>query len=358
MVVELGWFIFYPVKKELDLWWQRRAELRWHLPTYRSVAILVFVLGVLLVPWQNSIRAPALIMAEQAQGIYSPHEGQVVESLVKLGQKVEVGQVLARLHSPELDYQSQLAKVQAEQLRLQWQQQSLYQTLQNTGPALDKRWEAAQQKLHSIDERRDQLTLTAPFAGVVVGRNDSLTANNWISSSEKLFQIIGADGIKGEAFITEEDALRLQKFLGKANQEKISQEKIKFDKGNEQKKNEPKEKIDKTSLKFIANQPGFPRLHCQVSGMDKVNISQLDYTYLASSYGGSIPTQTDTSQSDKQQKLIPLDSRFRLRFHECTGSTGTHQELAGVVTVYGERKNFISRIASRAMALWNFEAGF
>lgn len=324
MLVELAWFLGVPVQREIKVWWQRRADIQWNFEAKRSSVLLTLLLAVLLLPWQSSLRVPAVIMAEQAQGIYLPYPAKVKTINVSIGNPVKAGDTLAIFSSPDLDYQLQKANANEQQLRWQWEQQSFAADLQLAGPALRKRWEGAKQQVESVQQQINQLTLTAPFDGVIVARNDAHLSGSWLSAGEQVFYIAAPGSVKGEAFVNESQLLRL-----------LKQNKKEF------------------SIRFVAQQIGAPSLDCKLQTLDTINIIQLDQAYLASVYGGTIATQQNA-----QQQLIPLESQFRVRFDACEGMENLNQELAGTVKLSGERKSLVVRAATWVMAVIVSEAGF
>jgi len=324
MLVELIWFLGVPLQRELRAWWDRRDDMRWNKQTYRSAALLVALLGALLFPWQSGLRAPAVIMAEQAQGLYTPYAAQVISESVKQGEHVKTGQVLVQLRSPELEYKLHKAQAQEQQLQAQLQQQSFDAQLQQANPALRQRWESARQQVASLQRQIDQLTITAPFDGEVLVRNDALIADTWLAAGEHLFQLAAFGGIKGEAFISEPQLLRLQ------NTESTP-----------------------TQLTFVAQLPGMPALHCHTVGADPLNIPTLEQPILASLHGGAIATQFNA-----QKQAVPVESHFRVRFDHCTGKDGTRQILAGTALLQGERKSLLARAVRHLRAVLVSEAGF
>lgn len=331
MIVELAWFIAYPVQREIKVWWQRRADMHWKLETYRSSAIAFVLLALIAVPWQTNIRAPAVIGAEQAQGLYAVSAAHVISDGIAQGTHVKAGQILVQLESPDLQFKLKLAQTKEQQLRWQLEQQSLTANLQISGPALRKRWEGAQEAVNGLTDRVKQLTVTAPFDGVISERNPALTTGTWIPAGEQLFHIASPNGIKGEAYVNENDMMRLS--------ETINAEKEKNYRAN-----------------FIANQSSYSELNCKIEEIDKVNLAQLDQPYVASQYGGNIATQ-----QTKDGGLIPLQATFRVRLNNCVGGDEKKsllQELAGTASLQGERKSFVVKMFNKAVAVWNSEAGF
>jgi len=331
MLVELAWFIAYPVQREIKIWWQRRADMHWKLETYRSSAIALVLVALIAVPWQTSIRAPAVIGAEQAQGLYAISSARVISDGIAQGTHVKAGQTLVQLESPDLQFKLKLAQTREQQLRWQLEQQSLTANLQIAGPALRKRWEGAQETVNGLAERVKQLTVTAPFDGIVSERNPALTTGTWIPAGEQLFHLASPTGIKGEAYVSESDMMRLTETI-----------------------NATKDKNYRAS--FIATLSSYPKLHCKIEDIDQLNLTQLDQPYIASQYGGKIPTQ-----ENKDHSLAPLQATFRVRLNNCIGADKKNsllQELAGTASLQGERKSVAETVFKKAVAVWNSEAGF
>ena len=203
LAVELGWFIARPIVGELMVWWQRRADLRWCRQTRRSAAALLILSLALILPWQREVASPAVLGALQSQGLYAPAAGEVAETLVRDGQSVKAGQVLARLHSSSLEAQLALASARERDLAWQTAQQPFDPELQQRGPALRKQWQVAQEQVATLRQQMARLTLTAPFAGRAVDVSDALRAGTAVAEGERLLDVVGPDGVKGEAFIDE-----------------------------------------------------------------------------------------------------------------------------------------------------------
>lgn len=331
MIVELVWFIAYPVQREIKIWWQRRIDMQWKFETCRSAAIAFALIALIAIPWQTSIRAPAVIGAEQAQGLYAVSAARVISDGAAQGTQVKAGQVLVQLESPDLQYKLKLAQTKEQQLRWQLEQQSFNTNLQNAGPALRKRWEGAQEAVKGLEERVQQLTVTAPFDGIISERNAALTTGTWIPSGEQLFHIASPTGIKGEAYLNESDMMGLTEIIHTG-------------------------KNTKSTATFIANQNSYSKLHCNIEEIDPINLTQLDQPYIASQYGGKIPTQ-----ENKDHSLVPLQAIFRVRLNNCVAGGGERsllQELAGTASLQGERKSLVGKGFDKVLAIWNSEAGF
>jgi putative peptide zinc metalloprotease protein len=313
MAVEIGWFIVLPIAREAWVWWQRRGDLTWNKQCSRTLAAVAVLLFVVCVPFRRAISVPAVLVSAKAQGVYSAHPAMVQEITVHDGQTVTAGTILARLSSPELEYELRTAT--AEEAVLHWQvdQQPFDDDLRRAGPALRKKWETAQEALTGLRAQVEQLTLRAPFDGRVVDLNPDLRAGVWLRGGERLFDVIGATGVKGEAFVSESDLARVR---------------------------------DGASADFVADLPELSTYRCRVSGIDHVNLTALDTPYSASIYGGPIPSRADPSGA-----IMPLGSTFRVRFEHCANDDGVQQEIAGRVRLRVPAESVIVGGIRRAAAI-------
>ncbi|MES1191390.1 MAG: HlyD family efflux transporter periplasmic adaptor subunit [Steroidobacter sp.] len=311
MLVEIGWFIALPIARELHAWWQQRLQLHWNRQSTRTAIVFTVLMAVLLIPWRHSLSSPAVLSRAKAQGIYAAHASQLSELKVHEGQTVHAGDVLAQLNSPELDYQLQSATVVEASLHWQADQQPLTEQLNQAGSALRSHWEAAQQALQGLKAQHDQLTLRAPFDGQITDIDPDLKNGIWLKAGERLFNVIGSEGIKGEAFVDEADLSRIK---------------------------------TGTSATFVGDVPELNAYHCTVNGIDRINIAALDSLYLASLYGGPLATYKDSTGN-----ILPRDSLFRVRFDHCSPQNDIAQEMRGKVLLQGSHQSIIGG-ASRKLA--------
>ncbi len=318
MAVELGWFIVRPVVRELKAWWQGRGRLRWNRASVRTALLAGGMLLVLLWPWQATVRAPALLAAQQSQAMYAPYPAQVASHLPKTGDHVRAGQALLQLRSPDLASRLALAQAREEQLRWQLSQQPFDEHLMEAGPALRKRWEAATAEVSGLQSETQRLSLATPFDGTVVEVADDAIEGTWIPAGERLLQVVGPRGSKADAFVDEAALDGLA--LGQA-------------------------------AVFIPVALEEPAVHCAVTGIDAVQLATLDTPGIASPYGGAIPAQRMADG-----RLLPLQPTFRVRFGQCDRDSPPLSELAGVAHLQGQRHSLAGRAVRALAALWQRES--
>ncbi|HEY6529163.1 MAG TPA: HlyD family efflux transporter periplasmic adaptor subunit [Cellvibrionaceae bacterium] len=340
MLVELGWFIAYPVKKEVMQWWQRRHTIKLNRTTARTAVLASVILGIFLIPWQGRISAPAVIMAEHAQGVYNHFAAQVVKADVREGDWVNAGDTIAVLANPQLNYNLKKSQIEEQNLRWQLNQQSFASELFDAGPALQQHWQAAKTRVQALQEQINQLNITAPISGRLVAKNPSLINGAWLAQGEQLFYIANNQGLKGEAYLSESDARRVHRYQQTINNKN-------------------------PGIRFIANQPAVSALKCAWQELETQNTHKLQQPLLASNFGGPIAVQETSSQNNQSSNaeepaLIPNTSQFRLRFKSCAADNNTDlgQELAGVIWFNAEPQNLIQKALRRVVAVWVRESGF
>ncbi|WP_171014007.1 HlyD family efflux transporter periplasmic adaptor subunit [Chitinivorax sp. B] len=318
LLVELGWFIAYPLWRELMVWWQRRADMHWNHATRRGALMLAVILAILVVPWHGRVSAPAMLGAAAATTLYTPVDAEVQMVWVHDGQVVEAGQELLRLTSPDLLWQRRRAQSQADALRWRIEQQPFDDKLLAEGQALTKQWQVALERVTALDQQLARLTFRAPFAGRVVDTSQALQPGTLIPAGERMLSLVNPTQVKGEAFVDELQRQRLQ---------------------------------PDTLAIFIADRGGQGAIRCRVNNVDRLALPNLDQLYLASTFGGPIPTQR------LRDTLQPLTSLFRVRLDQCQTSQPLLQEIPGMATLVSDRQSLLAGWLRQGMAVLQREGG-
>lgn len=321
-IVEFGWFIARPIAGEVAACWRRRRDMRWNRRTVRSAVLASALLAWLVLPWHGGVSAPAVFGPMHAQGLYAPEASFVSfdATLAHDGAIVHAGQVLAVLESPELAYRLKAAQAEEAQLRWQVEQQPFDAQLLHEGVALRKRWEAAHETVQGLQRQQQQLTLRAPFDGTLQSHGEGLSAGGWLRRGEHVYDVIGPGGVKGEAFVGEEDIGRI------------------------------KAGDDARFVSAIAEQGA---LHCQVTAVDRVNVTVLDEPAIASPFGGPVPAQ----KQPNTQQLVPLNATYRVRLGQCQGATSLPREFVGTATIGDSHQSYAWRALMQLAAIIEREAG-
>ncbi|PXW27215.1 HlyD family efflux transporter periplasmic adaptor subunit [Paraburkholderia caballeronis] len=321
--VEFGWFIVRPIWRETQATWQRRDELRWCRETRRSALLGAAAVAFFVVPWHAGVSAPAVLAPQRAQGLYTVAAGYLADQPppARDGQRVRAGDTLAVLASPDLE--ARLAAATASEALLHWEvdQQSFDERLQQQGTALARRWDATRQTVAGIQAEIAQLTIRAPFDGTVQTGDDPPAPGTWLPRGERVYDLIAPGGVKGDAYVGEDDVARL-----KAGQSAV----------------------------FVASLPELAARDCRIDAIDKVNVATLDAPSVASTYGGPIPAEPNA----KTRQLVPLQATWQVRFGGCDGEAGIGREVNGTVQLGAGRQSFVGEGLRFVAAVLQREVGF
>ena len=133
-----------------------------------SLAVLAVVLaGVMAIPLPFHIEAPFLTEPAAGRTVYVAEPGTLEEVRVRLGQRVRAGQVLAVLESEALDDELDRLNDLLEVQRVRAESARNARDLLGEEQALNQA-RTLEAQIEELEDRRGQLTLTAPVAGVVV----------------------------------------------------------------------------------------------------------------------------------------------------------------------------------------------
>ncbi len=207
---EIWLFIVLPIVKEVGQW---RGNLS---ATDRNLGRLVITgaavasaCAMFFYPWLNAISAPAIHLAAQESVIYAPVPALVKRVLIREGQRVRRGQVLAVLHSPK--FESDLGKSEIKLAHLRHELRALDAS---TLPPHHK--QVVQEKLKEEERKRSgilalllALDVKAPIAGVVRDVDEALSAEQWVGARTALMNIAGGTGSRVLALVPEEDSSRI-----------------------------------------------------------------------------------------------------------------------------------------------------
>jgi RND family efflux transporter MFP subunit len=138
-------------------------------------------------------------MANRKVEVYAMESGRVVKVYKDLGDKVSKGTALVLLENPEIE--ATVAKAKAEQSRAQSKYKRLKSSRQNASALTpislveeaQAKLEKASAELELIIQRKNELTIRAPFAGIVTKRmvEQGATLQNALknTSSQAIFEI-------------------------------------------------------------------------------------------------------------------------------------------------------------------------
>ncbi|MEN9886015.1 MAG: hypothetical protein RL758_593 [Pseudomonadota bacterium] len=318
-LIEIAWFIFMPMRNEVQQWWLRRDRISRNKNTITLGIVLLLLLGALTVPWRASVPVPGVLLAGEFRPVYAPEKGRVVDILAKARSEVEVGTPLVQLEQPELTHAMAQTRRELELVN------DKIQRLVGSARDLQDALVLAQQKveletrIESLTQRQQRLTVLAPIQGVV-SRTETLQIGQWVSENSPLLTLRSQQGLRVMALVSADDIHRLQ---------------------------------EGASATWISNLPGSPRLDLRLMRMDQTAVQHLAWPELASEFGGPVP-----ARKNGQQSLRPEGAWYQLALESTTPQPAPTQQQAGQVLIEAKSESLFGRYLRHALAVWIRESGF
>lgn len=209
MLVELAFFIGMPIFREMRVWKGRFDEI-WKTGRGRiTLGITSFIFVLCLLPVYNRVEIPAVLHASVYNKIYAPVPARIEEILVQSGERVEKGQILFRLSSPEVEFNIQLLEQRLSDLRNIKDSSQATLELAQKRMTLEQEITAAEKELLGYRKIHEQLIIRSNFEGVVKDVELNLQVGQWINTDLQLAYIVNHDDYKLTGYIKEKDASRL-----------------------------------------------------------------------------------------------------------------------------------------------------
>ncbi len=318
-VVEIGWFLAWPVYQEAQVWWKRREEVMqsWRGRTIGFVVAVIFLSG--FIPLDRMVAIPGVLEARDRATIFSSVPGRIVEVNVKEGDSVEIGDRLVILESPHLDQQIHMLAENFAALESRLQREAAYQNDRDDHQVILERLQGTRKEMDGLLKIREQLTLRAPFAGEITDMASSLHPGRWVNSELPLVHLINPEAMMVKAYATEEQHIRLTS-------------------GSEG--------------WFYADDPARIARRSRVQDLRQVDESEFALSYLASVYSGPVPVR-----QDEKGKLKPETSIYRVTMDVDEVGEEWQQAVRGIAHVQGESRSVVRQLWEHVVAVFIRESG-
>jgi len=318
-VVEVGWFLAWPVYQEVQVWWKRREEVMqsWRGRAVGAVVVVVLLAG--LIPLDRMVALPAVLEARDRTTIFSSVPARILEVKVQEGDFVKQGDVLVLLESPNLEQKIHILEERLAALDMRVQREAAYQDDRDDHQVIWQTLQGERKEMEGLLKIRDQLTLRAPFGGLVTDMASSLHEGRWVNSDLPLVHLMNPNHMVVQAYAIEEQQVRLTS-------------------GNEG--------------WFYADDPARQPRQGSVQDLRQVDESQFTLTYLASLYSGPVPVR-----QDDQGRLKPEASIYRVTLDVEDDGEGWTQAVRGLVHVEGESRSVVRQLWEHVAAVFIRESG-
>ncbi len=318
-LVEIGWFVLIPIWQELKVWFKRRAEIKLNRIII-SLSLLGGLIALGFIPWQSSVKGAGWIHATRQHQIFTPTAGKLAD-MVELGANdqlnVRQGQSLFTLTSPDiaLNALKSLGMAQARAAELKG-----LSGLEG-GEARRANLENQQAQFNAeVKLYKDELTrmdLTAPFSGVLLDKDDSLTLGTWVQPKLPMAILIDPQSWVADILVEEAEINRI--------------------------------KLNESADIYISDVP-FTVLKGTVTAIDATKLNSLPHTMLDAQHGGKIATLPG-------DKSIPTQAYYKVRVSFAAQPDLQKMTVANA-KIETEAKALLPTMFERLAALFVRESGF
>ncbi|MCF6775162.1 HlyD family efflux transporter periplasmic adaptor subunit [Thiotrichales bacterium 19X7-9] len=340
-VIEIIYFILIPIVRELKIWWQLRRYVKLNRNLAVSILVLLFIIGLLAIPWRSEVSIPATFSYKE-QRLYSPEPAYIKKILVKRGESVKKDQPLVILNSPKLDFHIEKTRYRIDQINWQLKRIAGDREELELQKVFLSQLNHQKAQLQAYNERRQRLTIKAPFNGDVVGILDNFEHDRWVRNKQLLVEVIDTKDYVVDAYVSEDYKYKLSDGLvGKFVPDNIDMPAIDV-------------KINHIAYQQMKSL----RLTDPTHAKDSNQINQSVYLsgLHASTLGGNIAVR-----ASQTNEFIPEISHYNVQFELTSPKQSTidlSQVQRGQVFVAIDRESFLSYMSKRIVAFFIRESSF
>ncbi|MCK5284836.1 MAG: HlyD family efflux transporter periplasmic adaptor subunit [Alphaproteobacteria bacterium] len=319
MIFEVFYFIIVPITKELKIWWKiqkMRPVNRNIIGTFILISLTMFAV---FFPWQSHILAPALLRSEFQTEIFAPEAAQLKTIHVQSGNFVKQGDILFTLDSVALNH-----KLKNAELEINKYTQIMDRTLTLTNWRQNKlvtgqQLLAANSKAHGFRKSIEQLSIKAPFSGMLFIDDYALKENIWVNTQSALARLVSPKDFLVEAYILDRDLHRI--------------------------------KLD-VDISFYSEK-SLQKFKGKIIHIDRTATRILHTEILSSEFKGALAVTRNN-----KNEMILNETRYRVLIKPSQKVNSLLQIERGWIKVFVEKQSISSRLFQKTLSLIIRESGF
>lgn len=262
-VIEIVWFIALPIVHEMREWWSMRKEIARTGRSLVTAVVLAGGLALLLVPWSGTVLIQGVVLADVETQLFAPRPARIESVRLVDEAPVVAGQVLAVLSAPDLDHETTQTRRRIELLRLRLARIAGDETDRADRVVLEGELARHRANLAGLEAERQRLIVRAPHAGVARDVDRDLHAGEWIDDTVALTRIVQGAAAEARGYLMEDDLWRVE--VG-------------------------------AQAVFVPEDPLMEKIEGKVAEVIGTGTRTIDLAYLASVYGGAVPSDRSTDE--------------------------------------------------------------
>ena len=319
-MVEIGYFVVWPVVWEMRNWWRRRSDVRWSPRTALTLTGVVAVLALLLVPWRSAVEAPAVLKSQQHVGVFVPDFGARLAAInVRNHDAVQKDAPLLQLVSPDIEHRLTQARNTIEILEWQMGAKGVDAELLARSLVTEREYGAALAEYRALLTQKARLDVTAPIVGRVVDIADGLVPGSWLPAKSRLLSVVDPTGVIVEAYVGETDLERIA--VG-------------------------------DTAKFFAEADSRFEIVLRVQEIARASTRVLTDPTLASIHGGPLAVR-----ATKQNALVPDNTVYRVVLVPVEATLTPERTIRGTIMLQGRAVSLAARAWRALLAVVIRESG-
>ena len=317
-LVEIIYFVFLPIYKELKVWWSKKDQLKLNKKNKISLTIFFILLFLIFIPWNSNIKMPAVIESKNYFEYYPSEDGYIEKIFFSNGDIVKKGQLLFTMKSLDIEFQISQIDIEIKQIMIDIDRQAGLKENLNKRFILEENLQRKLNEKSGLEKIVNKFEVKATFDGKIYF-NDKFREKQYVNKKESIFVLYDNLDYRIVAFCNENDFKLLK---------------------------------DGAISKFIFNTGDIKDIHSKIRSISKVSSPYLEFPELSSDHKGEIATRLENKKQKTEQAyykvLIDLDKT----------DLDLRNRTLGVLVSQGESSSFISRIFKKTISVFIRESEF
>lgn len=307
--VEIVFFIAWPIWRELQEWLNMRNAIVRSRRALVTACIIAALIVTAFVPWSTRINVPAILEDQEQAQLYPKRAAYIAELGAGLGVAVQVGDLIVRLASPELDQDIVLTRLRLRHTERRLERRTADVQERAQTHVLEHAAVGLQSRLQGLELEQRELRLVAPLRGQIAERDPALHVGRWLQRGDPVALIRSGRAQSIRGYIGESDMAR----------------------------------VDRTApVNFVPEHVDLPRVSARIVHIAPVGSSGLDIADLATHYGGGVASRLQQRPGEARQH-IANSGQFLLTARVDDAFNAPPRVLRGTLHAVGRPESFAAR---------------
>ncbi len=318
--VEVWYFLAKPIVSEFKIWHERRDDIAASAGRKPGFYVFWIIVILLVVPYDFTINTQGILRPEKLFTVITAEPAQVITIPRTTGTRVNSGQVLMSMQSPELQHKIAATRIKVATLTRQVSAAGFGAGTLPQQAILREQLASAQEELNGYISQQAHLEPTAPYSGEVFSVTPDIAVGDWLPKGMRLMSMANTDSWIVDCYVEESDLGRIE--LGNWG-------------------------------RFIPESPSLASLSLSVLTIERDVTRALTDAELAATAGGHILVR------QQNNALVPERAIYRVRLKVNTPSIDLYKtNLRGSVVIYGWPHSLIGEFLRGGAGTLIRELGF